>query len=38
VLCALKLLEQELRDCMALVGIRDLRQVDAGVVTAQPGL
>jgi L-lactate dehydrogenase (cytochrome) len=38
VLCALKLLEQELRDCMALVGIRDLRQVDAGVVTAQPVL
>jgi L-lactate dehydrogenase (cytochrome) len=38
VLCALKLLEQELKDAMALVGIRDLRQVDPGIVTAQPRL
>jgi L-lactate dehydrogenase (cytochrome) len=38
VLCALHLFEQELKDCMALVGIRDLRHVDPGVVTAQPGL
>jgi L-lactate dehydrogenase (cytochrome) len=38
VLCALKIFEQELKDCMALVGIRDLRDVDEGVVTAQPEL
>ncbi|MFL6714870.1 MAG: L-lactate dehydrogenase [Burkholderiaceae bacterium] len=36
VLCALKIFEQELKDCMALVGIRDLCHVDRGVVTAQP--
>jgi len=38
VLCALTLFEQELKDCMALVGIRDLCQVDKGVVTAQPAI
>ncbi|NEX64598.1 alpha-hydroxy acid oxidase [Noviherbaspirillum galbum] len=38
VACALKLLEEELNDCMALTGITDLGQVEPGVVTAQPSL
>ena len=36
--CALKLLEQELGDCMALTGLKDVRDVKPGVVTAQPAL
>lgn len=36
VLCALNIFEQEMKDCMALVGIRDLSNIDRGVVTAQP--
>ncbi len=38
VACALKLLEQELNDCMALTGLKDVRDVEPGVVTAQPAL
>jgi len=38
VACALKLLEDELNDCMALTGLKDVRDVAAGVVTAQPAL
>jgi len=38
VACALTLLEQELNDCMALTGLRDLHHVDPGVVTAPPPL
>jgi L-lactate dehydrogenase (cytochrome) len=36
--CALTLLEDELNDCMALTGLNDVRDVGAGVVTAQPPL
>jgi L-lactate dehydrogenase (cytochrome) len=36
--CALKLLEQELNDCMTLAGVEDVRNIPAGVVTAQPPL
>jgi L-lactate dehydrogenase (cytochrome) len=38
VLCALKLLQEELSDCMALTGLSSLRDIDPGVVTAQPAL
>jgi L-lactate dehydrogenase (cytochrome) len=38
VACALKLLEEELNDCMALTGLKDVHDVAAGVVTAQPPL
>ena len=38
VLCALNIFEQEMKDCMALVGIRDLCSIDRGVVTAQPAI
>jgi L-lactate dehydrogenase (cytochrome) len=38
VACALTLLEDELNDCMALTGLNDVRDVGAGVVTAQPPL
>ena len=38
VACALRLFERELNDCMALVGIKDVRQIDPGVVTEQPSL
>jgi L-lactate dehydrogenase (cytochrome) len=36
--CALKLLEEELNDCMALTGLTDLHHIDPDVVTAQPRL
>lgn len=36
--CALKLLEDELNDCMALTGLTDLHHIDPDVVTAQPQL
>jgi L-lactate dehydrogenase (cytochrome) len=38
VLCALNLLRDELSDCMALTGLKDVRDVPAGVVTPQPRL
>ena len=38
VLCALQLLEQEMKDCMALLGVNDVRQIDRSMVTAQPPL
>lgn len=38
VACALGLFEEELLDCMALVGLTDVRHIDPGVVTAQPRL
>ncbi|MDQ6619889.1 MAG: alpha-hydroxy-acid oxidizing protein, partial [Pseudomonadota bacterium] len=38
VTCALKLLEDELNECMALAGLKDVRDIPAGVVTAQPSL
>jgi L-lactate dehydrogenase (cytochrome) len=38
VLCALGLLEQEMKDCMALLGVNDVRQIDRSMVTAQPPL
>ena len=38
VTCALSLISQELRDCMALSGLTDLRQIPPGAVTAQPAL
>jgi L-lactate dehydrogenase (cytochrome) len=38
VACALTLLEEELNDCMALTGLKDVRDIGAGVVTAQPPL
>jgi L-lactate dehydrogenase (cytochrome) len=38
VLCALKMLREELSDCMALTGLSDLTHIDPDVVTAQPAL
>jgi L-lactate dehydrogenase (cytochrome) len=38
VLCALKLLREELSDCMALTGLSNLTHIDPDVVTAQPAL
>ena len=38
VACALKLFEEELNDCMALTGIKDVRHIEPDVVTAQPSL
>jgi L-lactate dehydrogenase (cytochrome) len=38
VLCALNLLRDELSDCMALTGLRDVRDIGEGVVTPQPEL
>jgi L-lactate dehydrogenase (cytochrome) len=38
VLCALRLLQEELSDTMALTGLSDLRDIDPGVVTCQPAL
>jgi L-lactate dehydrogenase (cytochrome) len=38
VLCALRLIKDELSDCMALTGLRDLHGIDPDVVTAQPAL
>jgi L-lactate dehydrogenase (cytochrome) len=38
VLCALKLIKDELSDCMALTGLGDLREIDPDVVTVQPAL
>jgi L-lactate dehydrogenase (cytochrome) len=38
VTCALSLIGQELRDCMALSGLTDLREIPPGVITAQPAL
>jgi L-lactate dehydrogenase (cytochrome) len=38
VLCALRLIKDELSDCMALTGLRDLHDLDPDVVTAQPAL
>jgi L-lactate dehydrogenase (cytochrome) len=38
VLCALRLIKDELSDCMALTGLRDLRDLDPDVVTVQPAL
>jgi L-lactate dehydrogenase (cytochrome) len=38
VLCALKLLRDELSDCMALTGLPDVREIGDGVVTPQPEL
>jgi L-lactate dehydrogenase (cytochrome) len=38
VTCALTLLEQELNDCMALTGVKDVGTIGADVVTAQPHL
>jgi L-lactate dehydrogenase (cytochrome) len=38
VLCALKLLEQELHDCMLLSGLDSVTNIPPGVVTAQPPL
>ena len=38
VTCALTLLEQELNDCMALTGVKDMNSIGADVVTAQPQL
>lgn len=38
VTCALTLLEQELNDCMALTGVKDVSVIGADVVTAQPHL
>jgi L-lactate dehydrogenase (cytochrome) len=38
VLCALKLFEQELRDCIALLGVNDVRDIDRSMVTPQPPL
>jgi L-lactate dehydrogenase (cytochrome) len=35
---ALNIFEQELKDCMALAGIKDIRELDADVVSAQPAL
>jgi L-lactate dehydrogenase (cytochrome) len=36
--CALDILEQELKDCMSLTGVTDVRQIPPGLVTAQPAL
>ena len=36
--CALKLLEEELNDCMALTGLKDVRGIENDVVTVQPSL
>jgi len=36
--CALELIADELSDCMALTGLNDVRDVPAGVITAQPTL
>jgi L-lactate dehydrogenase (cytochrome) len=38
VACALKLMEDELSDCMALTGLHDLHHIDPDLVTAQPAL
>lgn len=38
VTCALTLLEQELNDCMALTGVKDVTAIGPDVVTAQPHL
>jgi L-lactate dehydrogenase (cytochrome) len=38
VTCALKLLEQELHDCMLLSGLASVSDIPPGVVTAQPPL
>lgn len=38
VACALKLLRDELHDCMILTGLQDIRNIPPGVVTAQPPL
>lgn len=36
--CALDLFEEQLNDCMALTGLRSVRDVDPDVVTVQPSL
>jgi len=38
VLCALRLLEQELQDCMILTGLAHVSRIPPGVVTAQPAV
>ena len=38
VACALKLMQDELNECMALTGIKDVRDIAAGVVTPRPPL
>jgi L-lactate dehydrogenase (cytochrome) len=38
VLCALRLFEQELKDCIALLGVADVRHIDRSMVTPQPPL
>jgi L-lactate dehydrogenase (cytochrome) len=38
VACSLKLLEDELNDCMCLTGVKDVHYIDTDVVTAQPPL
>ncbi len=38
VACALKLLQDELSDCMALTGLKDVRDIDPGIVTARQPL
>jgi L-lactate dehydrogenase (cytochrome) len=35
---ALHLFEEELNDCMALTGLKDVRHIEAGVVTPRPAL